>query len=86
MPVQGICHTFQFVQSLCFLALAQFANFGLFSCIKKFTDLIHRESSVIRQQPNMHDHRLHIEKQFRFGTNKTARDSPLRKPLLNLGA
>ena len=26
MPVQGICHVFQFVQSLCFLALTQFAD------------------------------------------------------------
>ena len=29
MPVQGICHAFQFVQSLCFFALAKFANCGL---------------------------------------------------------
>ena len=26
MPVKGICHAFQFVQSFCFLALAQFAD------------------------------------------------------------
>ena len=35
MPVKGICHAFQFVQSLCFLALAEFANCGLPSCIER---------------------------------------------------
>ena len=35
MPVQGICHAFQFVQSLCFLTLAQFANSDLLNCIEK---------------------------------------------------
>ena len=31
MPVQGICHAFQFVQSWCFLALAKLADYGLVS-------------------------------------------------------
>ena len=31
MPVKGICHAFQFVQSWCFLALAKFADYGLSS-------------------------------------------------------
>ena len=29
MPVQGICHAFQLVQSLCFFALAQFESYDL---------------------------------------------------------
>ena len=35
MPVQGICHAFQFVQSLYFFALAKFANCGLYSHIER---------------------------------------------------
>ena len=31
MPVQGICHAFQFVQSLCFLALALLENYNFYS-------------------------------------------------------
>ena len=54
MPVQGICHAFQFVQSLCLFALAQFANCGLLNQ-GEFTDLGHLKSSVIRQQPEVHD-------------------------------
>ena len=49
MPVKGICHAFQFVQSLCFLALALLENYNFYRYTENLR-IMYLGLALIKQQ------------------------------------